>query len=422
MNHLTVPRFLLQLTIMLAASRLFGRLARKIGQPSVLGELVAGIVLGSSVLGIIDPKQESIHLLAELGVILLLFLIGLETDLGQLLKVGGASAAVAIVGILLPFACGYFACRFLGLGDLASIVAAAALTATSVGITARVLAELGSLNEPEARIILGAAVLDDIIGLVILAVVGELAQGEKVSIVGIAGIAAVAFGFLFVTLLLGARVVPRILRWARSSPAPGALTIYAIVVALGLAWLADRSGSAIIIGAFAAGLLMAGTPERESIERGVTELGHFFVPIFFVSVGAAVDVRMFNPFDSKNIPGLEVGAVLIVIAALTKFASGYAPFWYKGRKSLIGAGMIPRGEVGLIFARMGLESGVFDSRLFSALTLMVMTTTFMAPPLLRKLISAGARALPAQIEPGWEELVSGGADGDPKRQAEQDRG
>jgi Kef-type K+ transport system membrane component KefB len=157
------------------------------------------------------------------------------------------------------------------------------------------------------------------------------------------------------------------------------------MLALGLAWLASVSGSAMIIGAFAAGLLLRGTPQAHEIERGVASLGHFFVPLFFVAVGAAVDVQVLNPIDPTNRKTLLIGGMLIVAAVVGKFLAGFAPFWFRGNKTVIGVGMIPRGEVGLIFAQMGLSCGVFDAGLFSAVTLMVMVTTFMAPPLLKLL-------------------------------------
>jgi len=194
MEHFDVPQFLGLLVIMLGAAKLFGALARFIGQPAVLGELVAGVILGLSVMGLVDPKNEVLHLLAELGVVILLFEIGLETDLRKLLQVGGAAAVVAIVGVTLPFALGYAVCWMLGLGNLVAIVAGASLTATSVGITARVLSELNRLQEPESQIILGAAIIDDVIGLVILAVVVGLTQGQEVTVFGVAkttGIASV---------------------------------------------------------------------------------------------------------------------------------------------------------------------------------------------------------------------------------------
>lgn len=409
MDHLTVAELLGLLVVMLAAARLCGGLAKAIGQPTVLGELVAGVLLGSSVLGVVDPKVEVVHLLSELGVILLLFAIGLETDLRALLKVGWASAAVAAVGVALPFALGYAACRGLGLPNLVAIVAGAALTATSVGITARVLSDLGRLQEPEGQIILGAAVIDDVVGLVILTVVAGLTRGEEVTPLGIAWTTSVAFGFLLTTLVVGSVVVPRLARLASRIDLPGTPTILAVILAFGLAWLADKSGSAVIIGAFAAGLLIGRTPQAREIEHGVTELGHFFVPLFFVSVGAAVDVRVFNPLHAANHSTLTVGGILIVAAVAGKFAAGYAIPGFKGRKSVIGVGMIPRGEVGLIFAQMGLAAGVFDKKLFSAVTLMVMVTTFLAPPLLRLLFPSPPEDItPVPPEPdGIQELVMG---------------
>ena len=407
MEHLSVPQFLGLLVVMLGAARLCGAVAKALGQPTVLGELVAGVLLGSSVLGLVNPHVEVIHLLAELGVILLLFAIGLETDLRKLMKVGGASAAVATVGVVLPFALGYAACRLLGLGNLVAIVAGAALTATSVGITARVLSDLGRLQEPESQIVLGAAVIDDIIGLVILTVVAGLVQGEQVTILSVAKITALAFGFLLATLIVGSLVVPHVVRVASKIDLPGTTTILAVILVFGLAWLADKAGSAVIIGAFAAGLLLAGSPKAREIEHGVTELGNFFVPLFFVSVGAAVDVRVFNPIDPSNRSTLLVGGLLILVAVVGKFAAGYAAPWFKGKKSVIGVGMIPRGEVGLIFAQMGLASGVFDAKLFSAVTLMVMVTTFLAPPLLRLLFPPKDADWVRPEPEGIEELVTG---------------
>ena len=398
MQHLDVPQFLGLLVIILASAKLCGALAQWIGQPAVLGELVAGVILGMSLWGLVDPKNETLHLLAELGVVILLFEIGLETDLRKLIKVGGAATAVAIVGVALPFALGYTACRSLGLGNLVALVAGATLTATSVGITARVLSDLNRLQEPESQIILGAAVIDDVIGLVILAVVAGLTQGQEVTALGVVQTTGIAFGFLAATLLFGRLIVPRLIRWTSRVDVPGTPTMIAIMLAFSLAWLASAAGSAMIIGAFAAGLLLRDTPQAHQIERGVAHLGHFFVPIFFVSVGAAVDVRVLNPLEVTNHRTLLVAGLLIVAAVVGKFAAGYAPFWFTGNKKVIGVGMIPRGEVGLIFAQMGLATGVFDLGLFSAVTLMVMVTTFMAPPLL-KLLFPPRRSERRRVEP-----------------------
>jgi Kef-type K+ transport system membrane component KefB len=403
--QLTVPQFLGLLVVILLTAKLGGALARWIGQPAVLGELLAGVLLGGSVFGFVDPTTQVIHLLAELGVVILLFEIGLETDLRKLLKVGGASLAVALVGVVLPFALGYAACWTLGLPPLVSIFAGASLTATSVGITARVLSDLGRLQEPEGQVILGAAILDDVVGLVILAVVTGMAQGEEVTVAGVAKTTAIAFGFLIVTLLVGRFMVPGLAQVFRRIDLPGTTTILSLVVALALAWLAHQSGSALIIGAFAAGLLLRDSPYHEEIEHGVARLGHFFVPIFFVSVGAAVDVRAFSPFDPAARTTLLLGGLLLVGAIAGKFAAGYAPFWFKANKNVIGVGMIPRGEVGLIFAQLGLSEKVFDQNQFSAVALMVIVTTFMAPPLLKWLLPATAGE-PSETQ-GLDELVVG---------------
>jgi Kef-type K+ transport system membrane component KefB len=406
MEHLDFPQFLGLLVLILGAAKLCGALAQRFGQAAVLGELVAGVLLGSSVAGLVDPKHEVLYVLAELGVAILLFEIGLETDLRKLLQVGGASAAVAVAGVVLPFGLGYGVCWLLGLSNLVGIVAGATLTATSVGITARVLSDLGRLQEPESQIVLGAAVIDDVVGLIILAVVSGLTEGKAVTVASVAWTTGAAFGFLAATLLLGRLLVPPLVRASSRVKLPGTPTTLALMLAFGLAWLADVAGSAPIIGAFAAGLLLRETPQAHEMERGVAHLGHFFVPLFFVVVGAEVDVRMLNPLDPDRWSTLVVGGWLIVAAVVGKFLAGYAPFWFRGRKHVIGVGMIPRGEVGLIFAQMGLGRGVFDASLFSAITLMVMVTTFLAPPLLKLLFPAA----PTDHEPprpeGIEDLVT----------------
>ncbi|HWB14402.1 MAG TPA: cation:proton antiporter [Pirellulales bacterium] len=394
------------LVVLFATAKLLAALSKRIGQPAVLGELVAGVVLGGSLAGLLDPGSGLVHFLAEVGVVLLLFEIGLETDLRKLMRVGGASMAVAVVGVTLPFGLGYVVCRMLDLGNLVAIVAGAALTATSVGITARVLSDLNRLHEREGQVVLGAAIIDDVIGLVILAVVSGLMQGEGATPAGIAKTAGVAFGFLAGTLLIGTVIVPSLVRVAHRVDLPGTPTMFAVMLAFALAWLAGTVGSAPIIGAFAAGLLLRGTPKEHDVQRGVTHLGHFFVPIFFVSVGAAVDMTALNPIDPENRQTLTVGMSLIVAAVVGKFLAGYAPFWLRANKKIIGVGMIPRGEVGLIFAQMGLASGVFDRGLFSAVTLMVMATTFMAPPLLRLLYPPIASAAALCPPEGAEDLIT----------------
>ena len=403
-----VPQFLGILFVVLTVAKLSGHLAQAVGQPAVLGELLAGVIVGKSVLGVVDPSNEVVHLLGELGVVILLFSIGLETDLKSLLKVGGTALAVAVAGVLLPFALGYGIVQGLGLSVPASVVCGAALTATSVGITARVLSDLGRLQDPEGQVILGAAILDDVIGLVILAVVAGMAGGHEISGWGVARTSAVAFGFLIVAVSVGRLVVPRLLDAIAAISSAGTPAIAALLLAFGLGWLAHRVGSAVIVGAFAAGLMVVGARTFHDVEVGVTRLGHFFVPLFFVSVGAAVDVSVLNPFDPANHRTLAIAGLLTVAALAGKFAAGYAPFWFRGRKALIGAGMIPRGEVGLIFAQMGRSVGLLDEGLYAALTVVVLVTTFVAPPLLKYLAPPASGAAALSDHEGIEDLASEG--------------
>jgi Kef-type K+ transport system membrane component KefB len=396
-----IPTVLGQLALVLVAARLLGALARALGQPDVLGELLAGVLLGSSVAGVIDPDDPAIALLAQIGVVLLLLETGLETDLRKLLGVGGPALLVALAGVFVPFVLGYGISRALQLSHVKALVAGATMTATSVGITARVLSDLRRLHDPESRIILAAAVADDVIGLVILAVVAGLVEGEPVTAGTVVRIAVVAVGFLAITLLLGQWLVPLLFRtalWLTRGPFEPLL---GTLLAFALAWLASQLGSAVIIGAFAAGLLLTRTPHHGAVRAGIVHVGHLFVPLFFVAVGAAVDVHIFNPFDPAQRHALLLGLLFLIAAVLGKLAAGYVPWRLPGRRLLIGVGMIPRGEVGLIFAQMGLSSKVFSRSEFSSLVLMVLGTTFLAPPLLHLLFtrqpaSTAKEKLPAE--------------------------
>ena len=382
---ISVERFLLLLAVILVSAKVLGELAERIGQPAVIGELLAGVLLGPSVVGFVDPTLPALHLIAEIGVVLLLFGIGLETDLERLLSVGTAAFTVAVVGVLLPFLFGYGVSRALGLAVLPAIVSGAALTATSVGITARVFSDLGELKSPEGQIVLGAAVIDDVIGLVILAIVSDLVAGSAPSVMGVARATAVAFGFLAAAVLIGRLIVPWLFRLIARTGKEHTLATMALALAFVLAVLASQLGSALIVGAFAAGLVLAPTEHAHSIERGIIRLANVFVPIFFVAVGAAVDVRTFGSRDV-----VTIGVALTAVAIVGKFAAGWAPVWMRARKTVIGVGMVPRGEVGLIFAQTGLAAGVLNAGEYSALMLMVLVTTFMAPPLLRRLLTKTA--------------------------------
>jgi Kef-type K+ transport system membrane component KefB len=391
MRAMTIAQLLLALLAIFAAAKLGGEIAERFRQPAVLGEMIGGIVIGVSGLRLIDPNDPVIHVLSELGVLLLLFLIGLETDIRRLLSVGGASFSVAVAGVALPFAAGYGVGIAAGYPATVSLFLGAALTATSVGITARVLSDLGHLKSDESQVILGAAVIDDILGLILLTVISAVAAGEKLTATGIARTVAVAFGFVFLAILIGSLLAPRLIRWIARLRVVKALFFASILFAFALAYLADLAGSALIIGAFAAGLVLARTDRGHDIQREVYDVAQFFIPIFFVSVGAAVDLRSLNPLRPETRLFFIVGLLLTLVAILGKLVAGYAAFGRPLRKLVIGVGMIPRGEVGLIFAQLGLTAGLLSRGLYSSVALMVMITTFVAPPVLRVLLHGSAQ-------------------------------
>lgn len=374
-ESMEIPHLFLMVVAMVIAAYIGGRLFRLIRQPAVLGELIAGIIVGPSVLGVVTPHDPFVHVIAELGIVILLFQIGLHTDLRSLLRVGPAASAVGLTGVILPFAAGYFVARALGVPVLAAVVCGAALTATSIGISARILGDVRALDTPEGKTVLGAAVLDDVIGLVILAVVSTVVSGGSVTAGGVGITVLKAIGFLAAALLIGRLVTPAIFGAIDRGPGTGPTGALALAFALLLSALAALSGSALIVGAFAAGLILHETPQRARIETSTGALGHFFVPIFFVSVGASVDVRAMLAPDA-----LLLGAVLLVVGIATKFVAGYAPFWVPLRHAVVGAAMVPRGEVGLIFAQMGFATAALSPEHFGALMLMVMGTTFVTPP------------------------------------------
>jgi Kef-type K+ transport systems, membrane components len=384
---LTITELLVALLAIFAAAKLFGELAKWIGQPAVLGEMLGGIVIGVSGLHLVDAHRPLIHVLSELGVLLLLFLIGLDTDIRRLLAVGRASAAVAVAGVLLPFAAGYGVGALFALPTTVSLFLGASLTATSVAITARVLSDLGQLKRDESQVILGAAVIDDILGLVLLTLVGAIAAGRKITAFSVGKTFGIAFGFVVLAIVAGSVLAPRLIALMTRLRVTRALFFTSIMFAFALAYLADLAGSAVFIGAFAAGLVLAKTDRARDIEREVYPIAQFFIPIFFVSVGAAVDLKQLNPFDPASRRFLIIGLLLTLVAIAGKLVAGFAAFAGRPlRRLVIGVGMIPRGEVGLIFAQLGLTVGLLSAGLYSSVALMVMVTTFVAPPLLRTLL------------------------------------
>jgi Kef-type K+ transport system membrane component KefB len=400
-----VASVLLAVVAILVGTKVLGEMAQRIRQPAVLGELVAGVLLGGSVLGIVDPADPVIATMAELGVIILLFAIGMETELASLLRVGPAAAMVAVVGVAAPMALGYFSGVALGLTQVQALVCGAALCATSVGITARVLSELGWLDTNEGKVILGAAVIDDIIGLIILAVIASMVSGASLTALSVSRIAGIAIAFVAVAVVVGGFVAAPIFRVVERIRAANALGIFGLAFAFLLAWAAQRFGSAMIVGAFAAGLVLYKLPQRHDIERATTTIGHFFVPVFFASVGAAVDLRAL-----ADPQALILGGALIVCGIFGKVVAGFAPWWFRGDKLLVGIGMVPRGEVGLIFARMGLAAGAVGAGEYGALMLMVLVTTFVTPPALAWRSRRHGLKLPGSDRPGdggVDDLVAG---------------
>ena len=390
MSHADLATFLLALAAALLGAKILGELCERLGQPAVLGELLAGVLLGPSLLGLV-PLSAGILLIAEIGVLLLLFEVGLETDLGELLRVGGPAMAVAVVGMALPFLGGYLLTRAAGFSTLTAIFVGAALTATSIGISSRVLSDLGLLASREGQIILGAAVADDILGLVVLAVVSRIAATGSVGVweAGKAGL--LSFGFLLVALSAGMPLGRLLVRVVGRASVRGILVAVSVAFALLAALGAQAAGSAAIVGAFAAGLVLARTNRGHDIRDAVRPIVDVFAPVFFVAIGAQVDVGYLNPAVPANRAALLLALGLTAVGAVGKFAAGFAA-WGKVRRSFIGAGMIPRGEVGLIFAQIGRQNGALPEPAFIAVVLAVFATTFLTPPLLKALRPARPRS------------------------------
>jgi Kef-type K+ transport system membrane component KefB len=394
---------------MLLVAKFAGEAFERLRQPAVIGELLAGIVLGAGVLRVIptapdDPLTGVFRLLAQVGVVVLLFEIGLETDLKAMLRDGPAAGAVAVVGVVVPFVLGFLYWRsgWHGYEHTASdpfstaIFVGATLTATSVGITARVLKDLRALQTFEARLILGAAVIDDVLGLVILGVASALAAGTAFTVHGALRGLGVAVVFLFLALWIGVRLAPRLFGLVDRMRVRGMLLVTAFAFLLLLCVLAERAGTALIIGAFAAGLILSETNQLDVIEERVKPLADVFTPIFFLSIGAAVDVRMWNPFIAENRQTLAIALVLFAIALIGKLTSGWAVPWRRFNRRAVGIGMAPRGEVGLIFAQLGLAAGILSNRLFGAILFVVVATTLVTPPLLTWALRRGGTADPEE--------------------------
>jgi Kef-type K+ transport system membrane component KefB len=414
---LVLASVLLSLIVVYLAAKVGGELCARVNLPPVLGELIGGVVVGVSALHLIvfseagqvpdsplinlvarlgglpaegllrvfQGESEVISILAELGVIILLFEIGLESDLKELIRVGPQAAIVAVVGVVVPFAAGTAGLMTIfGVAPIPAIFAGAALTATSIGITAKVLAELQKLSSTEGQIIIGAAVLDDVLGIIVLAVVASLAKTGEIEIANVLYLVVGAAVFLVGSIYIGRLLSPYFVAVVNQLRTRGQVLISSLIFAFLLAYIAAAIQLEAILGAFAAGLILAETSKHKELEEQISPIADMLVPIFFITVGARTDISVLNPLDPHNRPGLIIAAFLVVVAIVGKLVTGLVIFGQPGINRLaVGIGMVPRGEVGLVFAGVGAASGVLSESLDAAIIVMVIFTTFLAPPLLR---------------------------------------
>jgi Kef-type K+ transport system membrane component KefB len=409
---------LLTLVFIYLASKIGGEIAQRLDLPPVLGELVGGVIIGISALHLVifpeggiaandsllmeflrfsnnlsiedladvfASQSEVISTLAELGVIILLFEIGLESDLRQLKAVGIQATIVACVGVAVPFALGTIGAIYLfHVPTIPAIFAGAALTATSIGITSKVLSEIGQLASKEGQIIVGAAVIDDVLGILVLAVVSSLAKTGEIDPWNIIILIGSATAFLIGSIALGGIFNKAFTKAAEFLKTRGNVIIPAFIFAFFMAYIGNAIHLEAILGAFAAGLVLDESDERNELDEFIKPIADVFVPIFFVTVGARADLGVLNPLNPANREGLTIAAFLIIVAIFGKIVTGWVVFGQPNiNRWAIGVGMIPRGEVGLVFAAIGTASGVLNKPLQVAIIVMVILTTFLAPPFLR---------------------------------------
>ncbi|MFM7219578.1 MAG: cation:proton antiporter [Nodosilinea sp.] len=409
---------LLTLVVIYLASKLGAEVARRLDFPPVLGELVAGVIVGVSALHLVifpegdlaaadsvvmavlqrlndlspdsltrifSSESEVISVLAEIGVIILLFEIGLESDLRQLKEVGIQATVVACVGVVVPFVAGTAGLMAIfHVAAIPAIFAGAALTATSIGITSKVLAELGQLKSKEGQIIVGAAVIDDVLGIIVLAVVASLAKTGEIDVLNVIYLIISSTAFLVGAILLGGVFNKTFVSLVDQLKTRGNVVIPAFTFAFFMAFLGNAIHLEAILGAFAAGLVLDETDARNELDELIKPIADLLVPIFFVTVGARADLRVLNPAIPENRAGLLIAVFLILVAIIGKVVTGWAVFGQPGiNRWAIGVGMVPRGEVGLVFAGIGSASGVIDKPLEVSIIIMVILTTFLAPPFLR---------------------------------------
>ena len=375
---------LVALFVVLLAAKLGDEVFRRIGQPAIVGEILAGVIIGPSVLGLVEPS-EALEIFAELGVVFLLFWVGLETRLSDMREVGTTAAAVGAAAVLVPFAAGFAAGAAIGESVETSVFIGAALVATSVGVTSAVLIELGALGTRAARTILGAAVIDDILAMVLLAIAVGIAAEGGVDLVSILVVIGLAAAFVVFVAIGGTRLVgrwPGVFHAPRFSESP---LLPAVILCLGLAAFAAQIGLAAIIGAFLAGMVAAESRDRPGLEQEVAPLYAFFPPFFFAFIG--IELELGALADGGT---LALLALVTTLAVATKFGAAWFAARGLGRRDalIVGLGMVPRGEVGIIVAGIGATAGVIDAELFAVIVGMSIATTLVAPPLLRRTMAS----------------------------------
>ncbi|MCP9912902.1 cation:proton antiporter [Cyanobium sp. BA20m-14] len=410
--------------VIFVAARLLAELMVRVQLPTILGELVAGVLIGVSGLHLIVPPDTQAQLsgwglgllssladlspemvqeiytetfpnleaVSQIGLFALLFLTGLESELDELVAVGAQATTVAVTGVVLPFALGTAGLYYLfHVPLIPSIFAGAAMTATSIGITASVFGELKFLRTREGQTVIGAAVLDDILGIVILAVVVSLAGGEGFSLGPILKLVAAAGVFVAAALFLSRTAAPGFDWLLDQLKAPGEVVVAAFVVLSLCCFVAQAIGLEAALGAFAAGLILSSSKHTHAIQDTVKPLVALFATIFFVLIGTGMDLSVLNPFNPANREGLIVAAFLLIVAIAGKVATGWSYISKeKTNRLVVGLGMMPRGEVGLIFLGLGTQAGLLTKPLEAAILLMVIGTTFLAPILLRLVLGASA--------------------------------
>jgi Kef-type K+ transport system membrane component KefB len=391
MHH--ANEILLALFVVFVAAQIGAEIAQRLKLPGVVGEIAAGCVIGPSVLGWITPEQIAagtpLDVLAEIGVVLLLFSVGLETRLEDLKKVGKAAFLVGVLGVLLPFGMGGFWAHASGFPWGKSLFVAAAFVATSAGITARVLQELGVLQRVESKVILGAAVIDDILAMLLLGVVVSLQGGEGFDPMHLVMVLAGAIGFIAVIGWGGTRVMRWNSTWLEKPRSTYSPLLIVLGLCLGLAYVSTLFGLAAIIGAFLAGMIASETRQQHTLEQQFQPLLALLTPFFFVLTGSKIDLHQL-----ANANALIALLVVTVIAIVSKLLGGFLGALSLGRASaaIVGFGMVPRGEVGVVIASLGLAAGVFSDQMYAIIVAMSLLTAMVTPPILAWLLKRNMKA------------------------------